>query len=275
MLGGVQWNFKIRNNTEKEIKYITMAWKCYNSVGDIIADKISGKNNMIIKYTGPLASNETTDLLENTTRFYNSSYTQAKFYQFEIEYMDGTKETLGSSDIFNYYGILSGDERMPVQEIVSDKFGNNIKWTLYDTGLLEITGTGAMQEISGIYGAPWYSYSDNIDKTTISEGITNIADYCFYGLTSLESVRTPSSVLSIGSSAFHGCVSLNSINLPDNLTDIGSYTFEDCTSLKNITIPSEAILSYNIFYGWTIKQTITLLGHSEAPDTWDLYWKDN
>ena len=93
-VGGVEWTFKIRNNTDKEIKYITFQWTCYNAVGDPISDEISGKTYVRIRFTGPLGPGETTDKKRNTTLFYNHSYANMKWNEITVEYMDGTTETI-------------------------------------------------------------------------------------------------------------------------------------------------------------------------------------
>ncbi|MCD8317304.1 MAG: hypothetical protein LUB61_07900 [Eggerthellaceae bacterium] len=36
--------------------------------------------------------------------------------------------------------------------------GDDLYWTLYDTGLLEITGSGDMTELFTSYSSPWYAY---------------------------------------------------------------------------------------------------------------------
>lgn len=89
-VGGVEWNFKITNNTDKPIKYVSMEWNCYNAVGDIIYDEITGKSSHGVKYTGPLEAGQTTDLLRNTTLFYNHSYNSVKFTKLQVDFMDGT-----------------------------------------------------------------------------------------------------------------------------------------------------------------------------------------
>ena len=93
-VGGVEWTFRIRNNTEKEIKYITFQWSCYNAVGDSIRDEISEKSYVRIKFTGPLAPGETTGSKRNTTLFYNHSYASLKWNEITVEYMDGTTESI-------------------------------------------------------------------------------------------------------------------------------------------------------------------------------------
>lgn len=89
-LGGVEWNFKITNNTNETVKYVTMEWDCYNAVGDLVRDEITGKSSYSIKYTGPLNSTQSTDLLRNTTLFYNSSYYTSKLTKLIVEFTDGT-----------------------------------------------------------------------------------------------------------------------------------------------------------------------------------------
>ncbi len=89
-VGGVEWNFRFTNNTEKTIKYITMEWNCYNVVGDLVYDEITRKSSYSIKYTGPLEAKQTTILLCNTTLFYSYSYNSAKLTKLQVEFMDGT-----------------------------------------------------------------------------------------------------------------------------------------------------------------------------------------
>lgn len=89
-VGGVEWNFKLTNNTDKEIKYVVMEWYCYNGVGDLIRCEITGKSSHSVRYTGPLAAGATTTTLRNTTLFYNHSYKSAKLTKLQVEFMDGT-----------------------------------------------------------------------------------------------------------------------------------------------------------------------------------------
>lgn len=89
-VGGVEWNFKLTNNTDKAIKYIVMEWYCYNAVGDMIYDEITGKSNHSVKFTGPLEAGQTTNTQRNTTLFYNHAYDSAKLTKLQVEFMDGT-----------------------------------------------------------------------------------------------------------------------------------------------------------------------------------------
>lgn len=51
---GVDISFYWRNNSDKQIKYITFRANVYNAVNDIISDDISGKDVFACKLTGPV-----------------------------------------------------------------------------------------------------------------------------------------------------------------------------------------------------------------------------
>ena len=65
-----------------------------------------------------------------------------------------------------------------------------------------------------------------------------IADYAFWGCTSLKSVTIPNSVTSIGEGAFEDCKSLTSVTIPNSVTSIGEDAFYGCSLLKSVTIPN-------------------------------------
>ncbi len=122
-------------------------------------------------------------------------------------------------------------------ESYSGTCGDNLTWSLdTDTGVLTISGTGAMKNYSSYSSVPWYTYSSYIKTVVLPDGITSIGDWAFYYCTSLTSVTIPDSVTSIGNYAFYYCTSLTSITIPDSVTSIGSYAFCGCTSLTSITV---------------------------------------
>ena len=98
--------------------------------------------------------------------------------------------------------------------------GSNLTWSLdTETGVLKITGTGAMKDYSS--SAPWLNYRLSIKTAKIGDGVTSIGSYAFRGCTNLTSIEIPSSVIIIWSCAFSGCSSLTSIEIPDSVTSIG------------------------------------------------------
>ena len=92
--------------------------------------------------------------------------------------------------------------------------GDNLTWTLDDSGTLTISGTGDMYDYTWSTPSPWYSSRSSIKTVIIENGVT-----------------------SIGYRAFYDCSSLTSITIPDSVTSIGDWAFEDCSNLTSITIP--------------------------------------
>ncbi|MGN0489775.1 MAG: leucine-rich repeat protein [Ruminococcus sp.] len=110
-------------------------------------------------------------------------------------------------------------------------------WSYYSsTGLLTISGSGAMGNYSSTETAPWYTYIDEIKTVEIKSGVTNIGKYAFDSCSSLEYVTIPNSVTSIGSCAFNSCTSLTEVYIPESVTSIGNYVFDYCESLENIAV---------------------------------------
>ena len=84
----------IKNNTDKQIKYVTMQWDCYNAVGDLIRDEIGWKTYYRLRFTGPLNAHSTSTRFCNSTKFYNHTFKDAKLTEAIVEYMDGTTEKI-------------------------------------------------------------------------------------------------------------------------------------------------------------------------------------
>ncbi len=141
--------------------------------------------------------------------------------------------------------------------------GDNLNWSLdTDTGVLNITGMGAMNNWSSYTSAPWYSYSSKIKTVNIASGVTTIGSYAFEYCDSLTSVTIPDSVTTIGSYAFEYCDSLTSVTIPDSVTTIGSRAFEYCDSLTSVTIPdSVTTIGIYAFY-WCDSLTSVTIGNS-------------
>ena len=74
--------------------------------------------------------------------------------------------------------------------VASGTCGDDLRWALYEDGILSITGTGPMYDFSasGSDTAPWYSYDDEIKTVDIEDGVTSIGRWAFDGCTSLKDV---------------------------------------------------------------------------------------
>lgn len=109
---------------------------------------------------------------------------------------------------------------------------NNVTWTLDDSGMLTISGTGAMDSW-GPSTQPWNKYLTSIKSLTLNVGMTG--DYSFYGCDSLQNITFSDEIDIIGNGAFWRCGSLTSIALPANVVGIGNHAFEGCEKLQSIS----------------------------------------
>jgi len=156
--------------------------------------------------------------------------------------------------------------------------GDNLTWTLdTSTGVLNISGTGAMTNYSSSSSVPWDSYRSKIKTVNIGNSVTTIGMHAFWYCTSLTSVTIPDSVKSIGSFAFRACDSLTSVTIPDSVTNIGSYAFCDCDSLTSVTIPdSVTTIGQNAFSCYSLTNiTVDANNKYYSSDSYDvLFNKD-
>ncbi len=115
--------------------------------------------------------------------------------------------------------------------------GENLTWTLDDTGLLTISGTGDMLDYDVGEGR-WFPYWESITAVVIEEGVTSIGTQAFAGCSNLVSAAIPESVTKIGEKAFIDCTSLTSVIIPNSVTTLGKRVFQGCSSLTAVTLPS-------------------------------------
>ena len=124
----------------------------------------------------------------------------------------------------------------------ADGLWGNASWEYKrDTKTLTITCAGAMPNAESSDKVDWSAIRQSVEKVVFVEkdgqGISNIGDYAFYGMTNLTSVTLPDSVTSIGKCAFAFCSSLEAITVPSSTASIGDSAFEACAALKSITLP--------------------------------------
>lgn len=117
--------------------------------------------------------------------------------------------------------------------------GENVTWTLYDNGLLQISGTGEMASYNAYARSrPWYGLGSGIKQVEIGDGVTSIGDYAFAFEKALTKVQFGDAVERIGSYAFFSDSVLEDFQLPESLTSIESGAFDACSALTGITIPA-------------------------------------
>ena len=120
----------------------------------------------------------------------------------------------------------------PIPEVIeTGSCGTDATYELWDTGLLEISGTGSVS------GAPWDA--SKVKSVLISEGITAFANKLFYDPlhSNLRSAILPSTLSNTGSETFRG-TGLTSVVIPEGVTSIGWRSFRGCSYLTSVTLPS-------------------------------------
>ncbi len=167
--------------------------------------------------------------------------------------------------------------------------GENLTWTYDQTAkTLTISGTGEMYSyyetaVTFRKIAPWRENEEiknNLEKVVITDGVTAIGSYAFYGCPTLKEVVLPESVTEIRSDAFYGCTalktisidkvtklwsnaftgcnSLESVILAEGLTYVSGGIFSNCKGLKSVYIPSSVTFFEEGFYGCTSLESITV-----------------
>ncbi len=125
--GGVALRFTYKNDTEKTIKYAYFTVVPYNAVKDKVSCTVKRVSEQTVKITGPIEPNiHRTPRWENL--WYNNTIRTVELKEIEIEYMDGSKETLKGSDI--RYGEIPKPAGCYVATAVYGSYDCPQVWTL-------------------------------------------------------------------------------------------------------------------------------------------------
>ena len=125
-------------------------------------------------------------------------------------------------------------DETPVPVVDSGTLGKDVAWTLDEEGLLTVSGTGPMDDLT----EHWNSHFKGLQilRVKIEEGITAIGMNNFRNCRLLQEVSIPDSVESIGHSAFEHCIALESVTIPKGVSSIGSDVFSQCGALAAISV---------------------------------------
>jgi len=99
------------------------------------------------------------------------------------------------------------------------------------TGVLTITGRGAMTNASGWEG---YDKRDVLKKVVCDANMTSVCANAFHGCYRLQTVTLNDSVESVGAYAFQECTALTYCDLGKGVKAIGDMAFMHCTELRKI-----------------------------------------
>ncbi|MGX8692262.1 MAG: leucine-rich repeat protein [Clostridia bacterium] len=142
--------------------------------------------------------------------------------------------------------------------------GESQTWTLYQNGLLQITGYGAMTDYAR-EGAPWYGYRGQITSLAIDDTVEHIGSFAFFGCIGMtwserQGYTLPGHLHSIGDCAFLSCYALDYVDLQYMVSSVGRQAFGYCTGLKRVTVRSAPSLGDWAFGDCTALEEIGFLG---------------
>ena len=144
----------------------------------------------------------------------------------------------------------AGVTAFAASDIASGNVTETISWKINSSGVLRVSGAGAIPDYDFLCGkttAPWFDYKDKITGIVVGEGITKAGECSFAFLNKtnnrLTQLSFPSTLKKIGQSAF--CETYFDCNLviPDSVTAIESCAFQ---------------CNYGAFKGHTLKLSSNL-----------------
>lgn len=109
--------------------------------------------------------------------------------------------------------------------------GENLTWS-FASGTLTITGTGAMDDMTG--GAPWAAHKDSITTVVLSGGVTTVGAEAFKDYDGITAIDFGSSLREIDTRAFQNCDGIKEIHLPASFKRFGTECFSGCSNLTKV-----------------------------------------
>lgn len=146
----------------------------------------------------------------------------------------------------------------PAALTTNGSWGEGVTWSITDAGVLTISGTGAMKDITWsrpdpngpeVHDIPWFAEGmPALKEVIIEDGITYIGKQNFSACTTLEKVTIADSVTTMGSQVFAGCDSLTTVEIPAKMTSIPYSSFNDCDNLVSVTGGESVTSIYSIAF---------------------------
>lgn len=107
--------------------------------------------------------------------------------------------------------------------------GENLTWTFYDRGILQIEGTGDMYDYMNNSADgkwhPWWDINDDVWTLIVEDGVTSLGHKAFDYLRNLAFVYLPDTLKTIDDYAFESCDNITYLEIPKSVTSIGATGF--------------------------------------------------
>lgn len=140
--------------------------------------------------------------------------------------------------------------------------GSNLRWSLTASGVLTITGSGAMADYEESGEGPWrevYVQEQyyHAKELKLDDRITHIGSYAFKYCTHPDGTLVlPASCVSIGKYAFDGLTFSGTLQLPAGLQYIGGYAFYYCQNLTgDLVIPEGCVTVGDWAFAYAYSET--------------------
>lgn len=130
--------------------------------------------------------------------------------------------------------------------------GDELTWSLSDSGRLIIRGTGAMYDYTSADQVPWSAYRSGkyaIREIVFSGALTHIGQYAFEDCAGVTKINLPDSVQSIGTAAFRRNTGLTDISGANGVDTIGDEAFSGCTMLGSLSMQCLRTIGDSAFDG--------------------------
>lgn len=152
----------------------------------------------------------------------------------------------------------------------SGSCGSDCQWSLGDDGILNIFGTGQMNDFMSNAATPWNSLNSSITSVNIGNGITSVGNNAFHALSNVTSITIGNSVTSIGNYAFQNMTNVTgTLVIPDSVTTIGYNAFNGLRNITGLTIGNSVTSIGNVAFAnlekvtsLTIPSSVTTIGYS-------------
>ncbi len=127
--------FKYCNGTGKTIKYIIFTCIPYNSVNDVVSCEVTGDVVMRFQVTGPIGYGSVWLYTQFEDGWYNPTIKSAKITKVEIQYMDGSAETLSEEQLAANMRIEEQEYQKQLPQLQLQALKDNIISCLIPAGI--------------------------------------------------------------------------------------------------------------------------------------------
>lgn len=168
-----------------------------------------------------------------------------------------TKDTYPGAFMNYIYGEMDR-KKLDTLTISSDLDLQNPIVAYFDPCFIKIKSSNRLilnkcpSQLHNLYGVTEifvgaFANNKSIDEVTIPSSVSIIPDFCFYGCTSLSSVKIEGTVTSIGKNAFAN-TSVRNITLPASVRKIWFNSFDKCNMKLLASVPPQIQLGETVSY---------------------------